>query len=61
MGDRLVVAPRFAGTLAHRKASSACCAARLNAGTQPGTYTCRGCGQPCERVLGDPEEVTFGG
>jgi hypothetical protein len=57
----LVIKPEFTVTLAHRSASSGCCAAKLNPGPEPGTFTCRACGQPCERVLSGPEEVTAHG
>jgi hypothetical protein len=61
VSDSLVIKPEFRAVLAHRKASSGCCGAKLNPGARPGTFTCRGCGQPCERVMSDPEEVTAHG
>lgn len=61
MGDQLVVQPVLTAVLEHRKASSGCCGAKLAPGPEPGTFTCRGCGKPCERVLGDPVEVTAHG
>ena len=60
MNDPLAVRPEFTVTLAKRTASSSCCAAKLQPGAEPGTFTCRACGQPCARVLADPEEVTGG-
>jgi hypothetical protein len=61
MSDGLAVMPEVAGTLAHRKASSACHGAPLNPGPVPGSFSCRECGSPTERVLGDPKEVAFHG
>ena len=61
MPAELVVRPVITATLAHRKASSSCCAAKLAPGPEPETYLCRECGQPCERALGDPVEVTAHG
>jgi hypothetical protein len=61
MPDGLAVMPVITGTLAQRKAASACCGALLNPGPVPGSFTCRECGNPTERVLGDPEEVHFRG
>lgn len=59
--SNLVVRPEVTVTAALRKASSSCHGAQLNPGGQPGTYLCRACGQPCERVLADPVEVTASG
>ena len=59
MPDGLAVMPEVSGTLAHRKASSACHGALLNPGPVPGSFTCRECGESCERVLGDPRETAF--
>ena len=61
VAEGLAVKPviRAAGQL--RRASSSCCEARLNPGPEPETFTCRACGQPCDRVLGPPEEVTLNG
>ena len=56
--SELVVRPEVTLTFEHRKASSACCGALLDPGPEPETFLCRECGQPCERVLGDPVEVT---
>jgi hypothetical protein len=47
--------------LAKRTASSNCHGAKLVPGAEPGSFICRQCGQPCERVLSDPVEVTAGG
>jgi hypothetical protein len=60
MPDGLAVLPVITGTFAKQKASSACCGAPLNRVT-PGVdeFTCRECGEPCERVMGDPQETTF--
>lgn len=64
--DELVVRPVLTAVLAHRKASSSCCAAPLNIarpaadGGEP-DWLCTACGQPCQRVLGDPVEVTAHG
>jgi hypothetical protein len=58
MADGLVVAPTITATLAHRTASSDCHGAKLNPGPEPGMFTCRSCGQPCDRILSDPQEVT---
>lgn len=57
----LNITPRIEATAQIRRASSACCGARLDPGAEPGTFTCQQCGQPCERVLSAPEEVTFRG
>jgi Zn finger protein HypA/HybF involved in hydrogenase expression len=59
--DSLTVRLVVTVTMAKRTASSACCGAKLNPGAEPGTFTCRACGQPCERVLSGPEEVTAHG
>jgi hypothetical protein len=61
MPEGLAVTPVITVTAVHQSASSGCHGALLNPGTEPETYTCRECGSPCERVLGDPEEVTFHG
>lgn len=52
---------RVEAVLAHQRASSDCCAARLNVAAG-GEWVCRRCGQVCGRVLGPPEtiEVTNG-
>lgn len=61
MTDGLNVMPVITATAELRRASSGCHGALLDPGPEPETYTCRECGSPCERVLGDPEEVTFHG
>lgn len=61
MSDDLAVQPRLEGTAEFRRASSSCCGEKLNPGGEPGTFTCRGCGQPCDRVMGDPQEVSLHG
>lgn len=61
MGDALEVRPVLTGTAEVRKASSGCCGAKLYPGEEPATFVCRACGRPCERVLGEPEEVTLHG
>ena len=61
MTDSLIIRPRFRAEGLVRRASSGCCGAKLSPGGTPGTFTCRGCGQPCERVLSAPEEVTLHG
>jgi hypothetical protein len=61
MTDALTVRPAFTVTGEIRRASSGCCGAKLNPGAEPGTFTCRACGAPCERVMSGPEEVTARG
>jgi len=62
MSDSLTVQPVFEVTAEVRRASSACCGSKLNvSGNVTQYYVCRGCGQPCERVLSGPEEVTLHG
>lgn len=61
MADSLIIVPEFKATGQVRRASSNCCAAKLNPGRESGTYTCRACGKPCERVMSGPEEVTLHG
>jgi len=64
-----MVRPVITATLAQQKASSSCHGAKLNLarvlepGEVPGDgdWLCRECGQPCERVMSDPEEVTLHG
>jgi len=58
MADALLIRPKITATLTHRTASSDCHGARLNPGPTPGTFTCRTCDQPCDRILSEPEEVT---
>jgi len=60
----LHLTPVITATLAHRKASSDCCGAKLGVSTaDEGTscWICSACGRPCDRVLGPPEEVTARG
>lgn len=61
MTDGLAIVPEIKATGVYQKASSGCHGALLDPGPEPETFTCRECGEPCERVLGDPEEVTFHG
>ena len=61
MSEALTIRPEFHITAELRRASSACHGAKLNPGTEPETFTCRACGQPCERVMSGPEEVEFHG
>jgi hypothetical protein len=61
MGDGLEVRPVITAVLEHRKAASDCHGALLNPGPEQGTFTCQACGQPCERVLSEPREVTAHG
>ena len=61
MPDSLSVEPVFEVVAEVRRASSACCGAKLSLGDGPGMFACRGCGQPCERVMSGPEEVTLHG
>lgn len=61
MPDGLTVKPVITVTAVKQSASSACHGALLDPGAEPGTFTCRECGESCELVLGDPEEVTFHG
>jgi hypothetical protein len=55
------VTPRVTAVFEHRKASSGCCGSLLAPAAAPGAFTCRGCGQPCDRVLSEPTEVTVHG
>lgn len=45
--------------LQNRKAQSACCAEPLNPAPEGAghEFTCSGCGQPTQRVLGEPTEI----
>lgn len=64
MADGLAIQPRIEGTGQVRRASSGCCGAKLNVAGEPGEtqhWTCRECGQPCDRVMSAPEEVTLHG
>jgi hypothetical protein len=62
----LNVRPMMTATLAKRTASSNCCGARLmmrpTGERAPGArFACRRCGQPCQRVLSEPEVTTAHG
>lgn len=61
----LNIKPEITATLEHRKASSSCCGAKVDMSErvtgQLGMWICRGCGKPCGRVLGPPQEVTAHG
>ena len=57
----LTITPVFTVTADKRTASSSCHGAKLDPGAKPDTFTCRECGQPCERVMSAPEEVVFRG
>ena len=59
--DALTITPVVTVTAEKRTASSDCHGAKLSPGLLPGAFLCRDCGQPCERVLSGPEEVTFHG
>ena len=59
MPDGLAVMPVVTGTVAKQTASSHCHGAKLSPGPVPGSFLCRECGEPCELVLGDPQETTF--
>lgn len=61
MPDGLTVRPVITAVLEKRSASSGCHGAKLNLGSVPGSFTCQECGQPCERVMSAPEEVTAHG
>jgi hypothetical protein len=61
VADGLEVRPAIEGTGEIRRASSSCCGAKLNPGQEPETFTCRACGQTCDRVMSAPEEVTLHG
>jgi hypothetical protein len=61
LGDSLAVKPEFRATARIKRASSSCCAAKLNPGPERRTFTCRNCGQPCDRVMSEPEEVILRG
>lgn len=57
-----VVVPQVRAVLVHRKAESACHGApldRVAEGTEE--FTCRECGQPAQRVLGEPTEIIVEG
>ena len=57
----LEIQPVITVTAVKQTASSDCCAAKLRPGAPPDGYECTACGQPCQRVLSEPEEVTFRG
>jgi Zn finger protein HypA/HybF involved in hydrogenase expression len=59
--DGLVVRPVVTVAAERRTASSSCHGAKLNLGEAPGTFACRQCGAPCDRVMSGPEEVTLHG
>ncbi len=62
MDEGLTVRPQVEATAEVRRASSSCCGAKLKvAGDVTQSFACRVCGQPCDRVLSEPEEVTFRG
>ena len=52
-----------AATVAHRKAQSECCAAPLDLAPQEAghEFTCRQCGAPTARVLGEPRHIPASG
>lgn len=53
----------ISATVVHRKAQSACCAAplALSAPDAEHEHDCTACGQPAERVLGEPRYVPAAG
>lgn len=54
------VTPEVTLVFEHRKAESNCCGAGL--GILPGgRHYCQECGEPCQRILSDPVEVTARG
>lgn len=57
-----IVIPQVRAVLQYRKAESACHGARLDVAPEGAAhdFTCRQCGQPAERVLGEPAEVIAG-
>jgi hypothetical protein len=59
--SELEVRPEITAVFAHRKASSDCCGAGLGLPDSGRYYVCKDCGQPCNRVLSDPTEVTAHG
>ena len=63
MADVLAVVPEFRVTAEVRRASSDCHGAKLDVAGDDVTqrWVCQECGQPCDRVLSDPVEVTAGG
>jgi hypothetical protein len=62
VGEGLAVRPEITAVLEHRKASSSCHGAKLRAAdVLPEGYECTACGEPCTRVLGEPQEVTAHG
>jgi hypothetical protein len=72
VSEKLTIQPVIRGEGEIRRASSSCHGARLDiAGRSRDdaipldenavTWLCRECGQECERVLSEPEKVTFNG
>jgi hypothetical protein len=57
----LEIKPEFTVIGEVRRASSDCCGALLNPGTEPESFTCQNCGRPCSRVLSEPEKVILRG
>jgi hypothetical protein len=55
----LTVPVRYRITGEIRRAASSCHGAKLSPGAEPGTFTCRDCGQSCGRVMSAPQEVTL--
>lgn len=53
------VAPQIHAVFEHRRASSACCGDRLQLPAEGAEheFECAGCGQPAERVFGEPTVV----
>ena len=60
-GDGLALPVEVTAVLAKRTAASSCCGAKLRPAGVPRAFECVSCGQPCDRVLSDPEEVTAHG
>jgi hypothetical protein len=60
--DGLDVVPELRAVAQVRRASSGCCAAKLNIGAAgQGTWECRACGKPCDRIMSETEEVELHG
>ena len=61
-GRAMEITVQAVAVLAHRKASSACCGALLQAPPEGADheYDCTQCGQPAQRVLGEPRAVAAG-
>lgn len=54
-----IVGPLVHAVFQHQKAQSACCGEKLQLPADPAAeheFECRSCGQPTERVLGEPAE-----